>query len=150
MGRKRLTRKTKSAVDAPIPPPRLASQLEPAQEEPTKKQVLDRWSKVLEEEKPTTIKLLMHCCELLDSPHLIQGPLAPYIYLILQSWRAKTRVPKHVMSGKEVADLVAYFVKGGARLTQARKLVAELLGRTEAAVTQIDLRYRKARRGKPQ
>jgi len=149
MGRKRRTKKTKSAVDPPIPPPRLASQLEPAQKEPTKKQVLERWSKVLEEEKPTTIKLLMHCHELLDSPHLIQGPRAPYIYLILQSWRAKTKVPKHVMSGKEVADLVAYFVEHGAQLTQARKDVAELLGRTQAAVTQIDLRHRRARRGKP-
>ena len=75
----------------------------------------------------------MACYELLDSPHLIQGPLAPYIYLILQSWRAKTRVPKRGNSGKEIADLVAYFVEAGAELTQARKSVAELLGRTRGS-----------------
>ena len=119
-------------------------------QEPTKKQVLERWSKVLKEEKPTTIQLLMHCYELLDSPHLIQGPRAPYIYLILQSWRAKTRVPKRAMSGQEVADLVTHFVERGAQLTQARKSVAELTGRTVAAVTQMHLRHRKAMRDKPQ
>ena len=114
-----------------------------------KKQVLEKWSKVLKEEKPTTSQLQMTCYELLESPHLIQGPLAPYIYLILQSWLAKTRVPERGNSGKEVADLVAHFVEAGAQLTKARKSVAELLHRTEAAVTQADLRHRKARRDKP-
>jgi hypothetical protein len=126
-----------------------SSELESAQEEPTKKQVLEKWSKVLEEEKPTTFQLLLTCYELLESPHLIQGPLAPYIYLILQSWLAKTRVHKRGNSGKETANLVASFVEAGAGLTQARKSVAELLRRTEAAVTQADLRYRKARRDEP-
>ena len=100
-------------------------------------------------EKPTTFKLLITCYELLESPHLIQGPLAPYIYLILQSWLAKTRAPKRGNSGKEIADLVAHFHKPGVRLTAARKTVAELLGMTVEAVTQSDLRHRRARRDKP-
>jgi hypothetical protein len=123
-------------------------ELEPAQEEARKKQVLERWSNALNE-KPSTDKLLLICYELLESPHLIQGPYAPYIYLILQSWLAKTKVPKRGNSGKEVANLVAYLVEAGWPLTQARKSVAEALGRTEAAVTQADLRHRKARRDKP-
>ena len=121
---------------------------DPAKKE-AKKQVLEKWSKVLKEEKPTTSQLQMICYELLESPYLIQGPLAPYIYLILQNWLAKTRFPKWRNSGKETADLVAYFVEAGAGLTQARKSVAELLHRTEAAVTQADLRHRKARLDKP-
>ena len=120
---------------------------DPAQKE-AKKQFLVKWSNALNE-KPSTNKLRIFCCELLDSPHLIEeGRYAPYIYLILKSWLAKTRVPKRGNSGKEVADLVAYLVEGGTQLTQARKSVAELLGRTEAAVTQIDLRHRNARRGR--
>jgi hypothetical protein len=121
---------------------------DPAKKE-AKKQVLEKWSKVLREEKPTMSQLQMIGYELFESPHLIQGPLAPYIYLILQSWLAKTRFPKWGNSGKETADLVAHFVEAGAQLTQARKSVAELLHRTEAAVTQAHLRHRKARRDKP-
>ena len=72
----------------------------------------------------------MICYELLEFPDRIEGPLAPYIYLILQNWLAKTRFPKWGNSGKETADLVAYFVEAGAGLTQARKSVAELLHRS--------------------
>ena len=129
--------------------PEPLSELDPAKKEPTKKQVFEKWSNALKEDKPTTNQLQMIGYELLESPHLIQGPLAPYIYLILQRWLAKTRVPKWGNSGKETADLVAYFVEAGAGLTQARKSVAELLHRTEAAVTQADLRHRKARLDKP-
>jgi hypothetical protein len=114
----------------------------------TKKQVLENGTVL--KRKPSTVKLLIFCYELLSSPHLIEeGSYAPYIYLILQSWLAKTRVPKRGNSGKEVAEHVAYLVEAGWPLTQARKHVAELLHRTEAAVTQIDLRYRKASRDKP-
>jgi len=117
-----------------------SSELESAQE-PTKKQVLEKWSKVLKEDKPTKLQLLITCDELLDSPHLIQGPLAPYIYLILQNWRTTAKFPKLGNTGKEVANLVDYFHKPGMRLATARKSVAELLGRTEEAVKQAHLRY---------
>jgi hypothetical protein len=140
---------TERKRESPAPSERLDNLIgDPAQKE-AKKQVLVKWSNALNE-KPSTNKLRIFCCELLDSPHLIEeGRYAPYIYLILKSWLAKTRVPKRGNSGKEIADLVAYFHKPGVQLAAARKSVAELLGMTEAAVTQNDLRHRKAKRDKP-
>ena len=90
-----------------------SSELEPAQEEPTKKQVLEKWSKVLKEEKPTTFKLLMACYELLNSPHLIEGPLSLRISTSSsKSGGQKPGFRSVETAEKETADLVAYFVEG--------------------------------------
>ena len=114
-----------------------------------KKQVFEKWSKVLKEEKPTTNQLLMTCFELLEVS-AFDPRASRSVYLPHPSKLAgENQVPKWGNSGKEIAELVAHFVEAGVPLTQARKSVAELLHRTEAAVKQADLRHRKARRDKP-
>jgi hypothetical protein len=69
--------------------------------------VFDEWNRRFEGRPPPTNRELRGYCKLLlNEPHLIQGQHAPYIYLVLQRWFAKTRPPKRPNSGEDIAVLV--------------------------------------------
>ncbi len=131
--------------------------------EAVRKRVFAEWNSNLKE-KPKTRELRNICLLLIDNPDLIYGPYAPYIYLILQGWLAKTKAPKRPHTGKEIADLVdlvdrvidaetppgkALATKARNKLiTKARKKVAESLCMTVEAVKQNHLRHGKSKRDK--
>lgn len=98
---------------------------------------------------PTNRELRIHCKFLLNYPRFIEGPYAPYIFLILQSWFKKTPPPKRQDTGRGIADLVDWVIDTEKILaSEACKKVADAFNMTFEAVKQNHIRYGKAKRDK--
>jgi hypothetical protein len=77
--------------------------------EAARKNLFAEWSSILKE-KPKTRELRRICLLVMINPDLIAGPYAPYIYIILQQWLAKTPPPKRPYSAKEIAEFVDWVI----------------------------------------
>ena len=117
--------------------------------EPARKRIFAKWSGILKE-KPKTRELRRICLLVMINPDLIDGPYAPYIYLILQQWLAKTPPPKRPYSAKEIAEFVDLVIDTEAPPSKALayQKVAEAFRMTVEAVKQAHLRQGKRKRGK--
>ena len=82
-----------------------------AQIEAARKELLAEWNERLRGRPPTKRELRDYCKILLDTPHLIQGPYAPYIFLILRAWFAKAIPPKRPYAAKQIAELVDWVIE---------------------------------------
>jgi hypothetical protein len=111
---------------------------------------LDEWHSILKGKKRLTPRQLRAICEsLVDNPLLIEnGDYAPYIYLILQRWLAKTKPPSRPYSAKEIATIVDMLINRKVPKTKARQVLADALGMTIGAVKQDHLRHGSIRRDK--
>jgi hypothetical protein len=118
--------------------------------EAKRKRVFDEWSKRLGDRPlPTNRELRSYCKYLINRPHLIEGPHAPYIFLVLQGWFAKTRPPKLSYTGKQIADLVDWVSETEKiPLSQAYEKVSEAFHISFEGVKQNHLRHRKSKRDK--
>jgi hypothetical protein len=103
----------------------------------------DEWHHILKgEQRPTTRQLRAIGLSLVDDPFSIENPdKAPYIYLIIQSWLAKTKTPSRPYSAKEIATMVDMLMDRRVPKTKARQVLAKALGMTIDAVKQDHLRH---------
>jgi hypothetical protein len=117
-----------------------------AQREAERKRVFDGWNGRLEGRPPPTKRELRSYCQfLIVRPHLIEGPYAPSIFLILQDWFAKTPPPKRPSTAKQDAAVVDWVIETEKIPPgKARQKVAEAFGMTVEAVKQNHLRHGKS------
>jgi len=103
----------------------------------------DEWPSILKgEQRPTTRELRAIGLSMFENPLSIDDPdKAPYIYLIIQSWLAKTKAPSRPFSGKEIAAWVDRLIDRKVPKTKARQVIANALGMTFDAVKQDHLRH---------
>jgi hypothetical protein len=111
---------------------------------------LDEWPNIFKaEQRPTTRQLRAIAESLVDNPFSINEPeKAPYIYLIIQSWLAKTKSPSRPFSAKEIATFVDRLMDRKVPKAKAREVLADALGMTIDAVKQDHLRHGSIRRDK--
>jgi hypothetical protein len=118
--------------------------------EAARKRVFDDWIRSLADRRPpTNPELLWYCKLLLNNPRLIEGPYAPYIFLILQKWFAKTPTPKRQNTSEGIAKLVDWVsLTEKVSVSEARRRVAKAFRMTVEAVNRSHQRHRKSGRDK--
>jgi hypothetical protein len=115
----------------------------------SRKRVFDEWNRRLGDRMPTSRELRFHCKFLLNRPHLIEGPYAPSIFLILQLWFKKTPPPKRPDPAAQIGELVDWVIDTEKiQPGIARQKVADAFKMTVEAVKQAHIRYRRAMRDK--
>jgi hypothetical protein len=98
---------------------------------------------------PSKRELRRHGEYLIARPHLIEGPYAPSIFLILQDWLAKTDPPKRSYTARQIADLVDWVIDTEKIPPgKARQKVAASHRLSVEAVKQNHLREGKSKRDK--
>ena len=118
-----------------------------------RQRLFDDWiTRLADRDPPTRQELRRHCQYMLDDPHRIERMRAPYIFLILQDWFAKSPAPKKDYTPKQIADLVDWVIdtENVPRIEACKKVQKAYPAITVHAVRQAHLRFGKSRRGKSQ